>query len=153
MPDRRTFMKTVSLASLAMSPNSSFYQGSEARNPLIISTWPFGAQANQKTFQVLNQGKSLLDAVELGVRAVEADPAVTTVGYGGLPDEEGKVTLDACIMEGSGGGRGHGLGRGNSQIRGEFFGGGIDEAGKISSRGLPAHRGTDSTQASANSKE
>jgi N4-(beta-N-acetylglucosaminyl)-L-asparaginase len=102
MPDRRTFLKTVSLASLAVIPNSSISQGWKAGSLLVISTWPFGAQANEKVFQALNQGKSLLDAVELGVRTVEADPAITTVGYGGLPDEDGKVTLDACIMDGSG---------------------------------------------------
>lgn len=40
-----------------------------------------------------------LDAVEAGVRESEADPAVNSVGYGGLPDRKGNVTLDACIMD------------------------------------------------------
>jgi N4-(beta-N-acetylglucosaminyl)-L-asparaginase len=40
-----------------------------------------------------------LDAVEKGVQVPEADPADQSVGYGGLPDREGKVTLDACIMD------------------------------------------------------
>ena len=39
-----------------------------------------------------------MDAVEKGVNVTEADPKVSTVGYGGFPDKEGKVTLDACIM-------------------------------------------------------
>lgn len=40
-----------------------------------------------------------MDAVEKGARVPEADPKDTSVGYGGLPDREGKVTLDACIMD------------------------------------------------------
>ena len=44
------------------------------------------------------KGGRALDAVEQGVRVSELDPNVTSVGYGGSPDREGKVTLDACIM-------------------------------------------------------
>jgi N4-(beta-N-acetylglucosaminyl)-L-asparaginase len=43
-----------------------------------------------------------LDAVEAGVQIPEADPADQSVGYGGLPDRDGKVTLDACIMDENG---------------------------------------------------
>ncbi len=53
-------------------------------------------------WQTLRQGGSLLDAVEAGVRVVEADPNVRTVGLGGYPDATGRVTLDASIMEGTG---------------------------------------------------
>lgn len=44
----------------------------------------------------------MLDAVEAGVRVIEADPNNSSVGYGGFPDREGKVTLDACIMDADG---------------------------------------------------
>lgn len=40
-----------------------------------------------------------MDAVEQGARVPEANPKDTSVGYGGLPDREGVVTLDACIMD------------------------------------------------------
>jgi len=40
-----------------------------------------------------------LDAVEAGIAVIESDPSVDSVGYGGLPDASGEVTLDACIMD------------------------------------------------------
>ncbi len=43
--------------------------------------------------------KSALDAIEAGVKIPEGDPEVRSVGYGGFPDRDGKVTLDACIMD------------------------------------------------------
>jgi len=71
----------------------------EARRPLIVSTWRHGVAANDAAWPVLARGGRALDAVETGVRVTEADPAVTSVGYGGLPDREGRVTLDACVMD------------------------------------------------------
>lgn len=48
---------------------------------------------------ILDRGGRALDVVEAGVRIPEADPNDTSVGYGGLPDRDGRVTLDACIMD------------------------------------------------------
>ena len=45
------------------------------------------------------EGGSILDAVEKGVMVVESDPEGQSVGLGGLPDRDGNVTLDACIMD------------------------------------------------------
>jgi len=42
-----------------------------------------------------------MDAVEKGINVPEDDPKVTSVGYGGLPNEEGVVELDAAIMDGA----------------------------------------------------
>lgn len=67
--------------------------------PIVVSTWEHGLAANEVAWQVLKQGGKAIDAVEQGVRIPEADPEVRTVGYGGYPDREGKVTLDACIMD------------------------------------------------------
>lgn len=67
--------------------------------PIVISTWDFGKTANAAAWEVLSKRGRALDAVEAGVRVPEADPKVNTVGYGGLPDREGHVTLDACIMD------------------------------------------------------
>lgn len=67
--------------------------------PIMISTWNHGFGANEAGWEYLKEGGSALDAVEYGVRVPEADPKERSVGYGGLPDREGKVTLDACIMD------------------------------------------------------
>ena len=77
-------------------------EGEPGACPLIVSTWRHGLPANEKAWEVLKNGGSALDAVEQGVRVVEADPAITSVGYGGRPDREGHVTLDACIMDETG---------------------------------------------------
>ncbi|MEO6694456.1 MAG: N(4)-(beta-N-acetylglucosaminyl)-L-asparaginase [Ignavibacteria bacterium] len=67
--------------------------------PLVISTWKHGIAANEAAFKILIEGGNSLDAVEAGVRVAEDDPEVLSVGYGGLPDERGVVTLDAAIMD------------------------------------------------------
>ena len=64
-----------------------------------LSTWKHGVPANEEAMQVMNAGGSALDGAEKGVRVVEADPEGTSVGIGGLPDRDGNVTLDACIMD------------------------------------------------------
>jgi N4-(beta-N-acetylglucosaminyl)-L-asparaginase len=55
--------------------------------------------ANEAAWQILNKGGRALDAVEAGVMVPEADPTERSVGYGGRPDRDGRVTLDACIMD------------------------------------------------------
>ncbi len=67
--------------------------------PVVISTWNHGLPANEAAWKILSTGGSALDAVEKGVMVAEADPEETSVGYGGFPDREGNVTLDACIMD------------------------------------------------------
>jgi N4-(beta-N-acetylglucosaminyl)-L-asparaginase len=69
----------------------------------VLSTWDFGAAANDAAFARLRAGGSLLDAVEAGARVPEADPDNHSVGYGGYPDRDGHVTLDAVIMDDAGG--------------------------------------------------
>jgi N4-(beta-N-acetylglucosaminyl)-L-asparaginase len=68
--------------------------------PAVISTWEFGKAANGEAWNVLEAGGNALDAVEKGVNQAEMDPGNTSVGYGGLPDEEGEVTNDAIIFWG-----------------------------------------------------
>jgi len=67
--------------------------------PCIISTWTHGEAANRAGWSALASGGSALDAVELAVKTAEADPAVRSVGLGGFPDRDGRVTLDAAIMD------------------------------------------------------
>lgn len=68
--------------------------------PVAISTWWFGEMAVRRAGELLRAGGSSLDAVEEGIKVVEDDPRVTSVGYGGLPNSDGYVELDAAIMHG-----------------------------------------------------
>lgn len=72
------------------------------KDGLVLSTWNHGIPANQKAAELIESGGSAIDAVEAGVAVVESDPEGQSVGIGGLPDREGKVTLDACIMDSKG---------------------------------------------------
>ncbi len=67
--------------------------------PVAMATWAHGLSANTAAWKILAAGGRALDAVEQGARVVELDPKVNNVGYGGLPDRDGEVTLDACIMD------------------------------------------------------
>ena len=65
---------------------------------VMVSTWDFGAAANAAGLAVRAGGGSALDMVEAGGRVAEADEGNSSVGLGGLPDRDGRVTLDACVM-------------------------------------------------------
>ncbi|MEM7310335.1 MAG: isoaspartyl peptidase/L-asparaginase [Planctomycetota bacterium] len=67
--------------------------------PILLTTWPFGDPANRAAWPALAAGGASLDAVEAVCRHVELDPAVESVGYGGLPDSSGSVTLDGVVMQ------------------------------------------------------
>jgi isoaspartyl peptidase/L-asparaginase-like protein (Ntn-hydrolase superfamily) len=103
MNSRRKFLKLSSLASLSLGLISSIPKSkqthSKPKSPILISTWMHGLQANDAGWKVMSEGGSGLDAIEQGARVVESDPKITSVGLGGLPDAEGIVTLDACIMD------------------------------------------------------
>ncbi|GAA4469488.1 N(4)-(beta-N-acetylglucosaminyl)-L-asparaginase [Nemorincola caseinilytica] len=111
MSDRRKFVKQTLLSSAALLSGSALSARSTSarpeevtyetvRNkPIVISTWDFGKEANAGAWAVLQQDGRAVDAVEAGVRIPEADPGNQSVGYGGRPDRDGHVTLDACIMD------------------------------------------------------
>ena len=71
-------------------------------NPIILSTHNHGLPANDAAWETLLNGGNAMDAAEAGARVTEADPTITSVGFGGLPDEKGNVTLDACVMDSNG---------------------------------------------------
>jgi isoaspartyl peptidase/L-asparaginase-like protein (Ntn-hydrolase superfamily) len=102
---RRSFLTKTSLgiAGLGLSKfaGATVFSGQNSF-PVVISTWRHGLPANEAAWEVLSNGGYSLDAVEAGVKVAEADPDVSTVGYGGIPDAKGKVTLDACIMDENG---------------------------------------------------
>ena len=107
MNSRRKFLKTTGILSSALLLNpldliAKKIPGSEntfVNKPIVLSTWDFGLKANKEAWTILGKGGRALDAVEKGVRLVENDPNERSVGYGGRPDRDGRVTLDACIMD------------------------------------------------------
>ncbi|MCX6295329.1 MAG: N(4)-(beta-N-acetylglucosaminyl)-L-asparaginase [Bacteroidetes bacterium] len=108
MNTRRNFIKTSAFASAALLVNKLDAAESEkfandfktkVLKPIVLSTWNFGLKANEAAWEILNKNGKALDAVEAGVKIPEGDPTERSVGYGGRPDRDGHVTLDACIMD------------------------------------------------------
>ncbi len=83
------------------SPFTPSSGGQAAKHPLVIATWN-NLGATDAAWQNMQKSGTALDGVEAGVRVPEADPENNSVGLGGLPDRDGHVTLDACIMDKSG---------------------------------------------------
>ncbi len=102
MSSRRKFLKLSTFAAATLSTSKMFARQSEGIKPIVLSTWNFGLAANVEAWKILSKGGRALDAVEAGAKVPEADPKETSVGYGGLPDRDGHVTLDACIMDENG---------------------------------------------------
>jgi N4-(beta-N-acetylglucosaminyl)-L-asparaginase len=109
MSDRRDFLKTTLLATSVLmlprlsrgtAPLSGTVPGGIGAR--VVSTWDFGVPANQAAWAVLGKGGKPLDAVETGVQVPESDLHNHSVGRAGYPDRDGKVTLDASIMDGDG---------------------------------------------------
>ncbi|MAU63696.1 MAG: glycosylasparaginase [Flavobacteriaceae bacterium] len=105
MNKRRNFIKKSILGSVGASslikcdvPSKS-NSDIQATYPRIISTWNHGLPANSEAWKSLMEGKNGISAIEEGVKISEADPKIRSVGYGGFPDRDGIVTLDACIMD------------------------------------------------------
>lgn len=99
MKNRRDFLKLTALTAAAIPFNSAIARPPSGTKPIVVSTWDFGLPANVEAWKILSTGGRALDAVEAGARVPEGDPNVNTVGYGGLPDRDGHVTLDSCIMD------------------------------------------------------
>ena len=98
--DRRDFMKSVAgatgFAAAEPRPRPAVEPG-----PVFLSTWVHGKAANERAAEVFGSTGRLLEAVEKGINVPEDDPKITSVGYGGLPNEEGEVELDAALMDGT----------------------------------------------------
>lgn len=92
---RRQFVTAGLVTPLAFNLS----QAQTPTRPVVVSTWNFGQAANVEAWKILSSGGRALDAVEAGARVPEGDPRETSVGLGGLPDRDGRVTLDACIMD------------------------------------------------------
>lgn len=92
-------MKIGALGSGLLASGSVLGNFQKQQKPVVVSTWDFGLAANVEAWKILVAGGRALDAVEAGARVPEGDPTISTVGFGGSPDRDGKVTLDACIMD------------------------------------------------------
>jgi len=110
---RRDFMRSGAVAGLALASTTP----AAGKLPTILvqsSTRPIViASGNgnlfkhdgdvtcvQKAFTLMTQGTDVLDALIAGVNIVELDPRDTSVGFGGLPNADGVVQLDASVMHG-----------------------------------------------------
>lgn len=102
MPNRRKFIQlsilgmplAASAKSLLKNPSAS-----AAAKPLIISTWTDGIKSNAAGWKILKEKGRALDAVEEAAKIAENDKTSCCVGLDANPDRDGKVTLDACIMD------------------------------------------------------
>ena len=109
MNNRRNFIKNLGALGLllgttkldlsAQTKSTKSATSTKINKPIVLSTWRFGLEANAEAWKILGKNGTALNAVEQGVKLVEADPNERSVGYGGRPDRDGKVTLDACIMD------------------------------------------------------
>lgn len=105
---RRSFLKKASLAGLGASLLAGRGRPAEARGlsrrgplqgPVVVASGN-GRAAAERAVEVMQEGGSALDGVIAGVNLVEEDPDDITVGYGGVPNEDGVVQLDAAVMDG-----------------------------------------------------
>jgi N4-(beta-N-acetylglucosaminyl)-L-asparaginase len=115
---RRKFIQNASLSTLGIAVGSSIFAseiqtsnseavpaGKQEKNsknealgfPMVIATWNVN-DSTAEAWRVLNDGGTSLDAIEKGCMVEEANAEGQSVGIGGLPDRDGNVTLDACIM-------------------------------------------------------
>jgi isoaspartyl peptidase/L-asparaginase-like protein (Ntn-hydrolase superfamily) len=106
MMDRRRFIVQGSVVSagILINPKTGISQDyfsvpGKPAFPMVITTWDFGIKANAVAYKIMSEGGKSLDAVEEGIKVIEADADNSSVGIGGLPDRDGIVTLDACIMD------------------------------------------------------
>ena len=99
--DRRSFIKRSGVASLGigLNINKTFSNSVKQINkPVVVATWDV-KNATKKAWEILSTNGNSLDAVEQGCKIEEANEDGQSVGIGGLPDRDGNVTLDACIMD------------------------------------------------------
>ncbi|MCF1421673.1 isoaspartyl peptidase/L-asparaginase family protein [Mangrovimonas futianensis] len=115
---RRDFIKSTSLTGMSLAVGSTLIgcesnaskEASQTNEsvgalenvfPVVVATWNV-KEATAKAWEVLQAGGKALDAVEQGCMVEEANEKGQSVGKGGLPDRDGHVTLDACIMNENG---------------------------------------------------
>ena len=107
MIDRRKFIKSISALGISLPAlgNNLLAKSNTIvkNNPVILCSRgeKWGKKVLRPGWDILRKNGSLLDAIELSANVTELDPEDTSVGYGGLPNMNGVVQLDASIMNGS----------------------------------------------------
>lgn len=97
--NRREFVQTSAAAMAGANSITGIQAESSPLSPVVISSRN-GIRATEKAMELLRKGSDTLEAVVAGVNIVELDPEDHSVGYGGIPNEEGVVQLDASVMHG-----------------------------------------------------
>ena len=106
MIDRRKFIKSISALGISLPAMTSETFGKsktvKKNNPIILCSRgeQWGRKVLKPGWDILRKNGKLLDAIEKSANVTELDPNDTSVGYGGLPNEDGVVQLDAQIMNG-----------------------------------------------------
>ena len=106
MIDRRKFIKILSALGISIPAMKSELLGKTSTakkdNPIILCSRgeQWGRKVLKPGWDILRKNGELLDAIEKSANVTELDPNDTSVGYGGLPNEDGVVQLDAQIMNG-----------------------------------------------------
>lgn len=104
MINRRNFLQFSALSLPLLFLKKTFGQKFEknssmvVKTPVAVSTWDSGIRANAAAWQVLSKQGRALDSVEEAAKAIENEISCC-VGLGAYPDRDGKVTLDASIMD------------------------------------------------------
>jgi N4-(beta-N-acetylglucosaminyl)-L-asparaginase len=105
MSGRRKFLQSSLFSSIALlldrkniASSIEYNERPLKGNPIVISTWDAGLEANKAAWKILSNKGRALDAVEEGVKVTE-DSISCCVGLGANPDRDGFVTLDASIMD------------------------------------------------------
>lgn len=101
---RRRFLQSAaaSAAASVIGPAttvSAAQRSGGAGGPVVVAS-ANGLRATEKAAMLIREGRDTLEAVVAGVNIVEEDPEDHSVGYGGLPNEDGVVELDSCVMHG-----------------------------------------------------
>ena len=106
---RRDFLKSATIAGVGAMLSDNLVAAERGVPPLPAGPRPIvissanGLKATAKAMEMIQQGSDALDAVIAGVNIVEDDPKDMSVGYGGLPNEDGVVELDSSVMHGPSG--------------------------------------------------
>ena len=110
--NRREFVTSAAIGLAAAAPASALGQAPAVRAsrrvaPVVIASGNGHRYTNGGTetcvetaFRLMTSGTDVLDALIAGVNIVELDPEDASVGYGGRPNADGVVQLDACCMHG-----------------------------------------------------
>ncbi|HKE36613.1 MAG TPA: N(4)-(beta-N-acetylglucosaminyl)-L-asparaginase [Candidatus Baltobacteraceae bacterium] len=101
MVNRSAFIASVAGTTAVAAAGPQIAEAQAETSPVFVNTWSDSFPYLPIAGDVFTKTGSLMDAVEKAINAVENDPNIHTVGYGGYPNADGEVELDAAIMNGT----------------------------------------------------